>query len=292
MFSAQAAGTTSFADAESNTWTLNGTAVISDRSYRWHGQMSAQPPKWDVTGRDMAVSATAGGLLRLINQGQAPLMSPMKRAVSLLSGAKAPVAYWPMEDAAGATALGPVAGAQPMAISGSPQLASNSDFACSSALPVTNGGAFTGPVSYAGTWTDNQAAFLMEIPSGAEADNTVIAVLTTGGTIQTLTLRYHTSGSGNLELFGYDSTGTQLIDSGLVAFAANGKQLLIAIALQNAGGGNITWHLRRGVPVRGAPPGRPVRQHLAGTVRRGHGRSLAQPGRDADRDRCSGTARC
>ena len=264
VFSAQSAGTTSFADAESNTWTLSGTAQITDRDYRWHGQMSAQPPKWDVTGRDMVVAATAGGLLRLINQGQAPLMSPIKRAFTLLSGAKAPVAYWPMEDAAGATALGPAAGGQPMTISGSPNLSSNSDFACSAPLPVTNGGAFTGRVSYAGTWTDNQAAFLMEIPAGAEADNLVVAVLTTGGTIQTLTLRYHTASAGSLELFGYDSTGTQLIDSGLVGFAANGKQLLIAIALQNAGGGNITWHLDGWAP--GAPSPVGASGSISGTV--------------------------
>ena len=265
VFSSQTAGTTSFTDAESNTWTLTGTAGISSRSYRWHGQMSAQPPKWDVTGRDMAVAATAGGLLRLINQGQAPLMSPVKRAITLLSGAKAPVAYWPMEDAAGATALGSAAGGQPMYFSGSPQLSSNSDFACSAALPVTNSAAFTGRVSYTGTWTDNQCAFLMEIPSGAETDTAVIASLTTGGTVQTLTLRYRTAGAGSLELYGYDSTGTQLFDSGSIGgFAANGKQLLIAISLQNAGGGNITWHVDGWAPGAASPAG--LSGSISGTI--------------------------
>ena len=137
VFSAQTAGTTSFTDAENSTWTLTGTAGISSRSYRWHGQMSAQPPKWDVTGRDSGRGGDGGRPAAAGGQGQAPLMSPVKRAITLLSGAKAPVAYWPMEDAAGATALGSATGGQPMYFSGSPQLSSNSDFACSAALPVT-----------------------------------------------------------------------------------------------------------------------------------------------------------
>ena len=264
VFSSQTAGTTSFADAESNTWTLTGTAEISDRSYRWHGQMSAQPPTWDVTGNDMAVKATAGGPLRLINQGNAPLMSPIKRAVTLLSGAAAPVAYWPMEDAAGASAFGSATGGQPMYFSGAPNLASNSDFACSNALPVVNSAAFSGAVSYSGTWTDNQVLFLLEIPSGAEADEAVIAAAYTTGTVALLTLRYRTSGSGNLELFGFNAGGTQLFDSGLVAFASNGKQLLVAISLQNAGGGNITWHLDGWAP--GAPTPTGLSGSISGTV--------------------------
>ena len=146
VFSAQTAGTTSFSDAQSNTWTLNGTAVISDRDYRWHGQMSAQPPKWDVTGNDMAVAAQAGGPLRLINQGNAPLMSPMKRGYLLLPAAEQLVAYWPAEDAAGATSFGSATGGAPVYWSGTPTLSSNSDFIASAQLPVINGATLTGQV--------------------------------------------------------------------------------------------------------------------------------------------------
>ena len=266
VFSSQTAGTTSFTDAESNTWTLFGTAEISDRDYRWHGQMSAQPPVWDVTGNDMAVKATAGGPLRLINQGNAPLMSPIKRAVTLLSGAAAPVAYWPMEDAAGASAFGSATGGQPMYFSGAPNLASNSDFACSNALPVVNSAAFSGAVSYSGTWTDNQVLFLLEIPSAAEADEAVISAVYTTGTVALLTLRYRTAGAGSLELFGFSSGGTQLFDSTAVTFPGgiNGTQMLIAVALQNAGGGNITWHLDGWAAGAASPTG--LSGSISGTV--------------------------
>ena len=64
----------------------------------------------------------------------------------------------------------------------------------------------------------------------------------TGGSVVELTLRYRTAGSGSLELYGYDSTGTQLFDSGALSFALNGVPAMVSIALQNAGGGSITWH--------------------------------------------------
>ena len=48
----------------------------------------------------------------------------------------------------------------------------------------------------------------------------MIASLYTTGTVATLTLRYRTAGSGSLELYGFDSAGTQLFDSRPVAFPA------------------------------------------------------------------------
>ena len=76
---------------------------------------------------------------------------------------------------------------------------------------------------------------------------------------------HRTAGAGSLELYGYDSTGTQLFDSGSIGgFAANGKQLLIAIALQNAGGGNITWHVDGWAPGAASPAG--LSGSISGTI--------------------------
>src|SRR6185437_340124 len=72
VFSALAAGTTTWSDPEGRSWSLSGLAEISGREYRFHGNMSPLPPTWDKTGRDMAVSSQASGLLRLLGQGSPP----------------------------------------------------------------------------------------------------------------------------------------------------------------------------------------------------------------------------
>ena len=66
-FTAQSAGTTSFSDSQSNTWTVTGSTPhpeISDRNYRFHGEVASWPQTWDPTGNYVAVSVTANGLLK------------------------------------------------------------------------------------------------------------------------------------------------------------------------------------------------------------------------------------
>ena len=252
VFSAQTAGTTSFTDAQSNTWTLNGAAEISSRSYRGHFELAAFPQKETPYNpgagavTDALVEVQGGGLLRRASQRNNPLSSAMYRAWTRFQAAPV-AAYWPMEDGAGSAQISSGDGGKPMYFGGSPlpNLAANSDFACSNPLPVVNGAAFTGAVSYSGTWTDNQVAFLLEIPAAAEADEAVVTAVYSTGTVALMTLRYRTAGSGSLELFGFNAAGSQLFDSTAVTFPGgiNGTQMLVAISLQNAGGGDITWHL-------------------------------------------------
>jgi hypothetical protein len=68
-FSAQPEGTTGFTDSAGNAWSTTGTAEISKRSYRFHGEMSVLPAEWDVTGTDIYAPIQAGGLLRRLSQG-------------------------------------------------------------------------------------------------------------------------------------------------------------------------------------------------------------------------------
>ena len=271
VFSAQTAGATSSTDAESNTWTLNGTAAISSRNYRGYFEVAEIPveeppfnPAADETAgtTDVLSAFAGGGLLRRESQRNNPLNSTMYRAWARFSAAPL-AAYWPMEDGAGSAQIASGNGGRPMYFSGAvPDLAANSDFACSDALPVVNGASFSGSVTYAGTWTDNQVAFLLEIPAAAEADEAVIAAVYTTGSVALMTLRYRTAGAGSLELFGFNAGGTQLFDSTAATFPGgiNGTQMLIAISLQNAGAGNITWH------IDGFAVGASTSSGLSGTV--------------------------
>jgi len=115
-FSAQRPGTTSFSDGQGNTWTIRGGPGISDRVYRFHGEVASWPQRWDVSGRDVHVPIEAAGILRRLGQGQKPLRAAATRAIE----AQAPhVAWWPLDDAPGSTqAASGYPGGQPMLITG------------------------------------------------------------------------------------------------------------------------------------------------------------------------------
>jgi hypothetical protein len=83
-YTAQATGTTSFADGLGNTWTLLGNAEITNAQYRFYGLFSAPVLKPNKsrsgTGVDVAVAAESGGLIRLITSNETPVISPISYA--------------------------------------------------------------------------------------------------------------------------------------------------------------------------------------------------------------------
>lgn len=217
IFSAQAAGTTSWADSAGNTWNLSGGGEISSRDYRYHGLLSSQPPKWDVTGNDQYVAAQAGGPLRILSQGsKPPLMSPLKRAILFQSGSFAPVHYVPMEDNSAATQFGPAIGTTPVTWSGGPpNLAADSSFIASAPLPTLGGAIMNGVVDpYVGgtAWTFRFAFKRGSLP-GSQVR--LLAVATTGACAL---LEVLVDPGGTLSLGGWNASGTQIVSVNAVAY--------------------------------------------------------------------------
>ena len=214
-FTAETAGTVSFADAQSNTWTLSGTAEISDRRYRAHTEVPAWPPQWDPTGADVYAPIEAAGRWRRLTSGTPPQASAMYRAYVRLTGDAAPVAYWPCEDGSDAASLASALGGTAMAFSGSPSLASDSSFLSSKPLPTVSGSKWTGivPPYTAPSAAANILRFLMKIPSSSPPPTgAIIASLYTYGTVARTDLIY--SGSSQIDLKGYDTSGSLLLDTG------------------------------------------------------------------------------
>lgn len=234
-FTTASPGASSLTDAQGNVWTLSGTAEFSNRSYRYHGEMASLPVGWDVTGTDVYVPVTAGGILRRLGQGAAALQSPMRRATIAQTGTLAPVQYWTCEDLAGATALGSATGGPLMTINGPVQMASDSSFVCSNSLPRVNGSSWFGPVPH---YTSNGSIvvrFLMNM-STAPASGAVIMRLVTSGTAREVQL-YAGVTAGALGLKGLSASGTTVFDTGGgFVFPVNGAPAWVSIELQPSGG--------------------------------------------------------
>jgi len=61
---------------------------------RFFGEISAWPPRWDLSGRDVYVPVEASGVLRRLGAGAEPLRDALYRYLM----AQSPRAYWPLTD--------------------------------------------------------------------------------------------------------------------------------------------------------------------------------------------------
>lgn len=236
---AQTPGATSFADTAGtpNTWTVSSSASVSDRDYRAKVEVSSWPPKWGTSGKLVRVPIEAAGILRRLGQGAAPLRSPMYRALVTLAAVQ-PVAYWPAEDEARATVLASgLPGGTPMSVAGSSDLAADTSFVASKALPHINSGTWTGSVpSYTGSGI-HQVRFLLSIPAAGMIDGAVILRVLTSGTLARVDLLYSTSfgGSWGVRAYGPDGTLLGTTGTGTIGDGFNGDLLRVGIYLQQIG---------------------------------------------------------
>jgi hypothetical protein len=232
-FTAQSEGATSFADSTGKTWTVNGggTVVISKRDYRFYGEVSSFPTKWEKSGNDIWADIEAAGILRRLGQGQSPVQSTMRRTMSTTA---ATVAYWPWEDSDGAESIGSgLTGGTPMKIYGTPNFADNSDQVASLPLPTLNNVRAVAIIPKYTNTNVNIIRWYMSVPAAGDTTGQVLLRANTTGTISQWDLKYFTSGA--LTIIGYDSDGVQRYTD-TASFGPNGNPLYMEIQLRQVGG--------------------------------------------------------
>ncbi|RPE34910.1 hypothetical protein [Kitasatospora cineracea] len=221
--------------------------VGNDRNVRFLGEVVAWPQEWDTTGTDVWVPLEAAGVLRRLGQGSRALGSAMYAALASASPTNQVVAYWPFEDASGATVIGSATTGVPgMTISGTPTLATDNSFVCSADLPKMGTASTTAaipaytPPGDPGPLSTNPfttiVRLLAKVPAAGLTDGTVICTWTWTGTIPTWEIYYSTAGSGRLGLRGKDSTGTTVMDTAAGADGVNGTALHLSAEIQLSGG--------------------------------------------------------
>lgn len=239
-FTAQTSGATSFADSAGRTWSTSGTAEITNRKVRFTGEISSWPTRWDTGGFDVTAQVEAAGVLRRLGQGAVPAKSPMYR--EFISPTRTNVvAYWPLEDDAGATSLASALDGHPaMTISGTVTRAAYQDWPASDPVVTVGTGSIKATVP---TYTATNYLFtrvFVAVPAAGVVSTQRLFSMTTTGTARVWSV--YVSTSGGLDIRAYDSDGTQILAHGFHAFAINGEQKSIGIELtQN--GANIDYKL-------------------------------------------------
>ncbi|MFD3902965.1 hypothetical protein HXS80_20470 [Streptomyces sp. CB04723] len=152
-------------DSAGRVWSLTGAATISRRELLFTGEVTDWPARWTGAGHDAYVPVQAAGILRRLGQGRRPLESTLRRRIPSARGL---LAYWPMEDAEGATSLySPTPGVQPIRASGM-TLAADETLPGSAPLPELGSVAAmtaTVPAAPAPGWHVELAYYLPTLPA-------------------------------------------------------------------------------------------------------------------------------
>jgi hypothetical protein len=209
-FPNQAEGATTFADAYSNTWVASGNAVVTNRHYLFHGEVSSWPPDADKTGTDVYTQLDCSGITRRLVQGDSPVPSPYYRGVMSL-GANL-VAYWPLEVGDSADWVSPgTDGTAVGQVVGEVDFAAYSGFVGSAPIAEVGTGQIFFPVpAYAGTG-EFQVRCLVDAGSSV-TDQAVILRIGTGSSFGRLDLVYNAGGSYTMNA--YTNGGALISTSG------------------------------------------------------------------------------
>ncbi|MEU8473767.1 hypothetical protein [Streptomyces hygroscopicus] len=235
-FTTQAPGTTSFVDAVGHTWTLQGTAEISDRLIRFSGEVSSWPSRWGVAGQDVWVPLEASGILRRLGQGAKALDSTLRRRIP---SEPALLAYWPMEEDRDATqAYSPLPDGTPMTVSGI-EFAAADTLAGSAALPKIGPTASLGGRVLAGPPGAWRIEFVYQLDQMPAAQFTLMEIATSGGTYSRLLLDVTPTA---VRLYGVTGEAAPTLLLGVLAsdFTTTWNRLQ---ARAETIGGSTTYHL-------------------------------------------------
>ncbi|MFJ4837182.1 hypothetical protein [Streptomyces sp. NPDC088746] len=208
-FTAQTPGATGFTDGAGRTWSLTGSASLTNRQTRFHGEISSWPIRWGTGGHDVYVTVEASGILRRLGQGASPLQSTLRRRIPSDPNL---LAYWPLEEGKTATrAYSPLAGVTPMAASGL-DYEQVDTLAGSSPLPALDSTMGAGlPMLTGFVPASAPGAFLVEYvyrhDSPAATLWTYMRILTTG-TVREWYLQMSATGG---RIIGQNSDGTTVI---------------------------------------------------------------------------------
>jgi hypothetical protein len=146
----------------------------SYNGYRYWGEVSEWPPKWDPTGQDISVDVVASGVLRRFAQGSLIGSALRRYYKSLVGGPLEASAVWPAEDGGSSSIIGSLlSGGNAMELTGTPSFASDSAFGGSDPIAGLDSSSWHGetgsdsdPPGTGGITQDTPGAYHWTCPPG------------------------------------------------------------------------------------------------------------------------------
>lgn len=212
--------------------------------FRFYGEVSAWPVQWDLSGNDVYVQVTASGIQRRLSQRNSPLKSAVYRDMtSRVKAVSSVVAYWPMEDAAGALAAASgLSGGPVMKMSGSATFAAFSGWYGSDPLPKMDTATFSTVVPNYTVTGETSIRFFCNVNTAVPATYQELIRYSTTGTAKTWWVSLKSDGS--LRFIAKDTDGVALFDSTDVTWTGLNTRGMVMLTLETKQvGANFTWNL-------------------------------------------------
>jgi len=215
------------------------TGERADRYGLFVGFTSSVTPSWDATGSYAIAEFRCSGTTRRLQQRSTPLKSSLYRANTRIS--PAPIAYWPMEEVAGATSFASgLSNGLPMSMDGAWTLANYTAIIGSDALPtMTATSDFKGTVS--GTQDQHwQVDCMFNMPTAPAVNTRIISVGVKNSTTARWDLNVPGGSTTQIRLDITGPTGAILASNTYaVPVAGAGPRNIRLTTKQN--GANIDW---------------------------------------------------
>lgn len=236
-------GDTTLTDPQAHVWTISAPAYITDRAVRFAGEAAAWPQTWDVSGKVRSSPATIAGVLRRAQKVTTPLRSSLRRDLSTKANV---VAYWPMEEAAGAARFASALPGDTSTLTPTDpdevKFAASDAFVASDPLPTLSNSDIIGTVPKYPANIEQRIVFLALVPEAGIATDRHLARFTTSGSMMRWELIYDSGGGGILR--GYDRDGTLIFDHGPTGSALNGTLHMHSLLLEQ-NGANVDYQWAR-----------------------------------------------
>lgn len=230
---------------------VNSVTNNTYSGYRFWGEVPDWPPQSDITGSDVFVTIQATGPFRRLRTAGSK-GSVLTRYYASLTGANAPIAYWPLEDdpytnSAGTAITGGLSMTiQNNAVGQGPFWAAFSSFDGSLPIPLMNGCKFTGLTNNTTATTTNVIRGVLWVPSKGGNDMAAYVQINTNSTVASVIWLYYRKG-GKLQMRIMNNSNHNVVDTGQIAFGVDGVPIMWSIELVQSGG-NINWALRTITP--------------------------------------------
>lgn len=185
----------------------------------FEGRVVTWQPEWPDRAAPV-VHVEAAGTLRRLGQGDSPVQSTLRRSTPEDPDV---LAYWPCEDGKDASSLAAVVGDSALIwMLDPPNLAANTSFLASDALPVLRGSWLVAPIPFHAATGELQVRFLCEFPADGDTNlGGVVSIHFADGTIGEIEVQYTSASDGQLNVKAYGPTGSLLDQTGAVAFNVN-----------------------------------------------------------------------
>lgn len=250
-FTGLTTGTKTFTDVHNNIWIGMENAIASNRRYRFYGEISNWPQRWDSTGNYVYVPIEASGIRRRLESGSPPVRSAMARNYIARSydnyRYNKVVAYWPCEDETGATEIASgLPDGKPMKIvTGTPTFANDSRVLGSKPLITLNNASFSGTVpTYTSATNECFLRFYFNYDNAGISTLQNVVTLNTSGTAKQWIFGVDATSAPYLIMVDEDGNSTTDVLSSMLDFGTWGTSAILDVSLKLAqSGSDITYQV-------------------------------------------------